>query len=141
LTDDIKSNRSAARRFNTDVRICVENSDPDAVRAILHDRHNHKFALDAAVLETVMKAYVMAVMFDDALYFLRNCALPATLSTTQTERILTRLVLLANSAQLCLRRFCNPYRNHIGTIGANKNVYHKWHHVIHVELATTSAIE
>jgi AAA domain len=89
LTDDIKSNRSAARRFNTDVRICVENSDPDAVRAILHDRHNHKFALDAAVLETVMKAYVMAAMFDDALYCLRNCALPATLSTTQTERILT----------------------------------------------------
>lgn len=89
LTGDAKSNRSAARRFNNDVRICVENSDPDAMRAILHDKHNHKFALDAIVLETVLKAYVMAAMFEDALYCLRNCTLPATLSTVQTERILT----------------------------------------------------
>ena len=42
-------------------------------------------------LETVMKAYVMAAMFDDALYCLRNCTLPGTLSTAQTERILTCL--------------------------------------------------
>ena len=88
LTDDVKANRSAARRFNNEVRTCVENSDPDGVYALLHDRHNHKFALDASVLELVMKAYVMAAMFDDALYCLRNCAVPSTLSTIQTERIL-----------------------------------------------------
>ena len=91
LTDDVKANRSAARRFNNEVRTCVENSDPDGVYALLHDRHNHKFALDASVLELVMKAYVMAAMFDDALYCLRNCAVPSTLSTIQTERILACL--------------------------------------------------
>jgi hypothetical protein len=58
------------------------------MREILRDKHNHKFALDAHVLETVMKAYVMAAMFEDALYCLRNCTLPGTLSTMQTERIL-----------------------------------------------------
>jgi AAA domain len=87
MTDEGKA-RSAARRFNNEVRICVENSDPAGVYDLLHDRHNHKFALDAIVLETVMKAYVMAAMFDEALYCLRNCAVPATLSTIQTERIL-----------------------------------------------------
>ena len=89
LTGDAKSNQKAARRFNTEVRACVETSDPVRLREVLHDRHNHKFALDASVLETVMKAFVVAAMFEDALYCLRNCTLPATLQTQQTERILT----------------------------------------------------
>lgn len=78
----------AARRFNTDVRNCVEQSDPDTMRALLRNKKHHKFALEAMVLETVMKAYLMAAMFDDALYCLRNCTLQGTLSTVQTERIL-----------------------------------------------------
>ncbi|KAL3763335.1 hypothetical protein ACHAW5_011002 [Stephanodiscus triporus] len=78
----------AARHFNKMVRLCVERSDPDGMRKILRDKHNHRFALDSHVLETVLKAYVMAAMFEDALYCLRNCALPGTLSTIQTERIL-----------------------------------------------------
>jgi hypothetical protein len=81
----------AARKFNNDVRMCVERSDPDTMRTILRNKKNHHYALDAIVLETVMKAYLMAAMFDDALYCLRNCALPGTLSTLQTERILTCL--------------------------------------------------
>jgi hypothetical protein len=48
-TDDAKLARDAARRFNHDVRVAVEDSNPDLVYAILHDRHNHKFALDALV--------------------------------------------------------------------------------------------
>jgi hypothetical protein len=78
----------AARHFNKMVRVCVERSDPDGMRKILRDKHNHRFALDSHVLETVLKAYVMAAMFEDALYCLRNCALPGTLSAIQTERIL-----------------------------------------------------
>lgn len=89
LSGDAKSNQKAARRFNQEVRACVENSDPVRLREVLHDRHNHKFALDANVLETVMKAFVVAAMFEDALYCLRNCTMPATLQTSQTERILT----------------------------------------------------
>jgi len=81
----------AARRFNNDVRICVEQSDPETMRALLRNKKNHKFALEAMVLETVMKAYVMAAMFDDALYCLRNCSMPGTMSTLQAERILTCL--------------------------------------------------
>jgi hypothetical protein len=88
LSKDHAANQRAARAFNKNVRTCVERSDPDAMRVILHDRHNHNFALDNTVLETVMKAYVMAAMFEDALYCLRNCTLPGTLSTLQTERIL-----------------------------------------------------
>lgn len=91
LGGDEKANLKAARRFNNQVRACVENSDPDAMRDLLHDRSNHHFALDDQVLSTVMKAYVMAAMFDDALYCLRNCALPGTLSTLQTEHILSCL--------------------------------------------------
>jgi hypothetical protein len=91
LSGDDAANQKAARSFNKSVRSCVERSDPDAMRDILHDKRNHNFALDPQVLETVMKAYVMAAMFDDALYCLRNCALPGTLSTAQTERILSCL--------------------------------------------------
>ena len=88
LSKDDAANQKAAKAFNKSVRVCVERSDPDAMREILHDKYNHNFALDKVVLETVMKAYVMAAMFEDALYCLRNCTLPGTLSTDQTERIL-----------------------------------------------------
>lgn len=88
LSKDDAANQKAARAFNKAVRLCVERSDPDAMREILHDKRNHNFALEKTVLETVMKAYVMAAMFEDALYCLRNCTLPGTLSTIQTERIL-----------------------------------------------------
>lgn len=88
LGNDEAANLKAARHFNCSVRACVERSDPDGMREILRDKRNHKFALDANVLETVMKAYCHAAMFEDALYCLRNCSLPGTLSTAQTERIL-----------------------------------------------------
>ena len=91
LGNDEAANLKAARHFNRSVRSCVERSDPDGMAEILRDKRNHHFALDSHVLETVMKAYVMAAMFEDALYCLRNCALPGTLSTIQTERILTCL--------------------------------------------------
>jgi hypothetical protein len=91
LSKDHAQNQKEAKRFNKSVRLCVERSDPDSMREILHDKRNHNFALDANVLEIVMKAYVMAAMFEDALYCLRNCTLPGTLSTVQTERILTCL--------------------------------------------------
>eukprot|EP00978_Attheya_sp_CCMP212_P033263 scaffold133473_cov53-Attheya_sp.AAC.2 len=86
-SDDIANNK-AARQFNRSVLSCVEKSDPDGMADILHDKRNHHFALDASVLETVMKAYIMAAMFDEALYCLRNCTLPGTLSCMQTERTL-----------------------------------------------------
>jgi hypothetical protein len=88
VENDDASKLRAARQFNKMVRACVERSDPDGMRKILRDKHNHKFALDSHVLETVLKAYVMAAMFEDALYCLRNCALPGTLSVAQAERIL-----------------------------------------------------
>mmetsp|Transcript_24012 Transcript_24012/g.56678 ORF Transcript_24012/g.56678 Transcript_24012/m.56678 type:complete len:1351 (-) Transcript_24012:265-4317(-) len=91
LSKDNAVNQKAAKAFNKSVRLCVERSDPDGVREILHDKDNHNFALDKTVLETVMKAYVMAAMFEEGLYCLRNCTLPGTLSTIQTERILTCL--------------------------------------------------
>jgi regulator of nonsense transcripts 1 len=91
LSKDNAANQKAARNFNRAVRECVERSEPDVMRDILHDKANHNFALDKIVLETVLKAYVMAAMFEDALYCLRNCALPGTLSTQQTERILSCL--------------------------------------------------
>ncbi|CAJ1958618.1 unnamed protein product [Cylindrotheca closterium] len=91
LSKDHAANQKAAKIFNRAVRQCVERSDPDGMREILQDKKNHNFALDANVLETVMKAYVMAAMFEDALYCLRNCTLPGTLSTGQIERILTCL--------------------------------------------------
>mmetsp|Transcript_33372 Transcript_33372/g.37231 ORF Transcript_33372/g.37231 Transcript_33372/m.37231 type:complete len:1383 (+) Transcript_33372:143-4291(+) len=88
LSKDNAVNQRAAKAFNKGVRLCVERSDPDGVREILHDKNNHNFALDKTVLETVMKAYVMAAMFEEGLYCLRNCTLPGTLSTMQTERLL-----------------------------------------------------
>ena len=91
LSKDDAANQKAAKAFNKSVRLCVERSDPESMRDILHDKQNHHFALDKNVLETVMKAYVMAAMFEDALYCLRNCTLPGTLSTMQTEKILTCL--------------------------------------------------
>ena len=91
LSKDDAVNQKAAKLFNKHVRLHVERGDPQAVHELLHDKGNHHFALDKNVLETVMKAYVMAAMFEDALYCLRNCALPNTLSTSQTERILTCL--------------------------------------------------
>jgi hypothetical protein len=88
LGNDEAANLKAARHFNRSVRACVERSDPHGMREILRDKRNHNYALDAHVLETVMKAYCHAAMFEDALYCLRNCSLPGTLSTVQTERIL-----------------------------------------------------
>lgn len=88
LSSDDQANQEAAQRFNSAVQRCVAQSNPDGIRELLHDRRNHNFALDAMVLETVMKAYVMAAMFEDALYCLRHCTLPGTLSTVQIERIL-----------------------------------------------------
>ena len=88
LGSDEAANLKAARHFNRSVRACVERSDPHGMREILRDKRNHNFALDAHVLETVMKAYCHAAMFEDALYCLRNCSLPGTLNCVQTERIL-----------------------------------------------------
>jgi len=88
LGNDEAANLRAARKFNRDVRNCVESSDADGLRQLLRKKENHNFALDAFVLETVMKAYIIAAMFEDALYCLRNCTLPGTLATAQTERIL-----------------------------------------------------
>lgn len=88
LGNDESANLRAARNFNRSVRSCVERSDPDGMADLLRDKRNHHFALDSHVLETVMKAYVMAAMFEDALYCLRNCTLPGSLSTVQTEKIL-----------------------------------------------------
>lgn len=89
--DNDKAKARAAMLFNRAVRECVERSDPDTMRCILRDPANKNYALDATVLETVMKAYVMAAMFEDALFCLRHCTLPGTLSAHQTERILTCL--------------------------------------------------
>jgi len=86
-----KAKARAAMLFNRAVRDCVDNSDPDTMRSILRDPANKNYALDAIVLKTVMKAYVMAAMFEDALYCLRHCAMPGTLAAHQTERILTCL--------------------------------------------------
>jgi len=84
-----KESSNGAKLFNRAVRACVEDSDPDSMRAILRDPQNKHYALDAMVLETVMKAYVMAAMFEDALYCLRHNTLPGTLSAGQTLQILT----------------------------------------------------
>ena len=89
--DDKVANQKAARKFNREVRACVENSDPDGLTDLLRNKKYRNYALDANVLETVMKAYVMAAMFDDALYCLRNCTLPGTLTPVQTEKILSCL--------------------------------------------------
>lgn len=89
LSKDDAANQRAAKQFNKSVRLCVDRGDADGVREILHDRRNHNFALDKNVLETVMKAFVVAAMFEEGLYCLRNCTLPGTLATSQTERILT----------------------------------------------------
>ena len=88
LSTDHKANRRAALMFNRQVRGCVDRSDPTALTSLLHDRTNHNFALEATVLETVLKAYVMAAMFEEGLYCLRNCTLPGTLSCTQAQTIL-----------------------------------------------------
>lgn len=88
LSNDDRENQRAARRFNRDVKSSVDRSDPGAMQDLLRDKRNHNFALEANVLETALKAMVVAAMFEDALYCLHNCTLPATLSSTQTERIL-----------------------------------------------------
>ena len=128
LSKDDAVNQRAAKAFNKSVRACIERSDPDHLREILHDKRNHNFALDKTVLEQAMKAYVMAAMFDDALYCLRNCALPGTLATMQTERILTCMPQnMRNSSaytaadminQLCIAtEFDNPLsRSYFGRI-------------------------
>ena len=82
------SNQRAARHFNKAVRECIELSDPDGIRALLHHKRNHSYALNGDVLEMLLKAYVVAAMFEDALYCLRNCTLPGTLRIEQTEKIL-----------------------------------------------------
>ena len=108
LSGDDAANIKAARAFNKSVRLCVERSDADGMREILRDGKNHNFALDKNVLETVLKAYVVAAMFQDALYCLRNCTLPGTLSTLQTERILTCLPQnLRNSSAYCAADMIN----------------------------------
>jgi len=89
--NDKASAQKSARKFNREVRACVDNSDPDGLTKLLHDKKYRNYALEASVLETVMKAYVMAAMFDDALYCLRQCTLPGTLSAMQTEKILSCL--------------------------------------------------
>ena len=91
LSSNEQENQRAARNFNKSVRSMVENSDASGLEDLLRDKRNHNFALEPNVLETVMKAYVVAAMFDDALYCLRNCALPGTLKIVQAERILTCL--------------------------------------------------
>ena len=63
--DSDKAKARAAMLFNRAVRDCVDNSDPDTMRSILRDPANKNYALDAIVLKTVMKAYVMAAMFED----------------------------------------------------------------------------
>jgi len=67
----------------------VEHSNIDAMQGLLYDKCNHCFALNLMVLEMIMKAFVMAIMFEDALYGLCNCTLPNTLSILQTKCILT----------------------------------------------------
>ena len=86
--NDEIANQRAAKAFNSAVRKCVERSDPDGLYDLLHSKSNHKFALHADVLEIVLKAFVVAAMFDEALYCCRNCTRPGTLSTLQAERIL-----------------------------------------------------
>ena len=54
-------------RFNRSVRGCVENSDAASLPDLLRDKRNHNFALEPNVPETVMKTYVVAAMFEDAL--------------------------------------------------------------------------
>jgi hypothetical protein len=62
-----QENQRAARKFNRSVRGCVENSDAGGLADLLRDKRNHNFALEPSVLETVLKAYVVAAMFEDAL--------------------------------------------------------------------------
>jgi len=98
---DIISKQRAAKAFNLAVKKCVEKSDPDGLYDLLHDRNNHEFGLSADVLETVLKALVVAAMFDEALYCLRNCTKPGTLSNFQTEQVLQCLPQnLRNSSSL-----------------------------------------
>ena len=91
LSGDAEANRRAVQLFNRHVQQCVTSNDPEGLRELIQDPRNHNFALDAIVLEMVMKATIMAAMFDDALYCLRHCTLPGTLQTVQTERILSCL--------------------------------------------------
>jgi len=83
-----KKSHSPSRAFNRSVRQCVENSDPHTLTSILRDPAHHSLSLDKHVLETVMKAYVTAAMFDDALYCLIHNVAPGTLSPSQSEKIL-----------------------------------------------------
>lgn len=80
--------KQAARAFNNAVRLAVERGDVQGTRDLLYDKRHHQFALDCNVLETALKAFIMAALLDDALYCLRNCTLPDTLSVIQAERIL-----------------------------------------------------
>ncbi|GAX22248.1 hypothetical protein FisN_19Lh318 [Fistulifera solaris] len=80
--------KQAARVFNNAVRLAVERGDVQGTRDLLYEKRNHQFALDCNVLETAMKAFIMAALLEDALYCLRNCTLPDTLSVIQAERIL-----------------------------------------------------
>ena len=91
LHNDEIAKQRAAKSFNNSVRKCVESSDPDGLYDLLHEKRNHKFALNANVLEIVLKAYVVAAMFNEALYCCKNCSSPGTLSTYQAEKILTCL--------------------------------------------------
>jgi hypothetical protein len=84
-----KETSHGAKLFNRAVRGCVENSDPDAMRALLRNPENKHYALDRMVLETVMKAYVMAAMFEDANWCLHHNTMPGTLKAGQTLQILT----------------------------------------------------
>jgi hypothetical protein len=84
-------NAKALKAFNAAVRKCVEQSDPQSLYTLLHDKKNHEYSLYPDTLETVLQAHVVAAMFDEALYCLRNCSSPGTLSVSQTERILSCL--------------------------------------------------
>lgn len=81
-------NQQLVRRFNQRIRLAVDQSDLPGIRELLQDKRNHHFALDPNVLETVQKAFMTAALFDDALYCLRNCTMPGTMTLSQTERIL-----------------------------------------------------
>lgn len=87
-SQDAKANQKLVKQFNHQVKSCVDQSDPGRLYDLLHDKSNHHFALTAPTLEAVLKAYVMAAMFSEALYCLRNNVQPGTLDCLQLERIM-----------------------------------------------------
>jgi len=91
LGPDEAANRHAAKAFSRAVRLAIEAGNPEEVTTILHDPAYSRFALDAPVLEAVLRYLVLSASFSEAAYVLRNRALPSTLSVYQTERTLLTL--------------------------------------------------